>query len=123
MTLTTLVSGASARLREAAIARAVALLPAEASTAFILEGLADADSPLQTLVSNPHRRLIRVAPGCPCCSGNLVMRVTLNRMLRPPPDHLFISIANSAHIAAVRTFLREQPYDQYLELQDDLTAE
>ena len=122
MTPTTLVSGASARLREAAIARAVALLPVNASIAFILEGLADADSALLPLMSHPYRRLARVAPGCPCCSGNLVMRVTLNRMLRPPPDHLFISIANSDHLATVKAFLREQPYDRHLILQDDLLA-
>lgn len=120
MTLTTLVSGANARQRETAIARAVAALPDTTSVAFILEGLADASSPLHAPTKNPQWRLVRVAPGCPCCIGNLVMRVTLNRLLRPPPAYLFISIANNDHRQAVRAFLINPPYDQYLILQDDL---
>ena len=120
MTLTCLVSGASARQREAAIARAVALLPPEESVACILEGLADANSPLQALTDNPHHHVQRIAPGCPCCAGNLVMRVTLNRLLRPAPNHLFVSIANREHREQVHQFLGSPPYDNYLTLQEDL---
>lgn len=122
MTLAQLVCGAGARQREAEIANAIALLPADESVACILEGLADADSPLQRLVDNPQHRLNRIAPGCPCCVGNLVMRVTLNRLLRAAPHHLFVSITNSAHREQMRNFLRSPPYDAYLILQDDLIA-
>ena len=122
MTLTQLVCGSSVREREAEIARVVALLPAGESVAFILEGLADANSQLQHLTDNPQYRFNRIAPGCPCCVGNLVMRVTLNRLLRAAPDHLFVSIANSAHREQMRSFLRNAPYDDYLIVQDDLIA-
>lgn len=122
MTLTHLVSGPTARQREMHIADAMAQLPHQDSVAIILEGLADAHSPLQHLSGSPQHRLNRIAPGCPCCSGNLVMRVTLNRLLRPAPEHLFVSIANSAHHEHIRTFLRSPPYDAYLTLQDDVVA-
>ncbi len=122
MTLAQLVFGTSAHQREFRIASAIALLPTNESAACILEGLADANSPLQQLVNNAQYRLNRIAPGCPCCAGNLVMRVTLNRLLRAAPRHLFISIANSAHREQMREFLRSPPYDDYLILQDDLIA-
>ena len=122
MTLAHLVCGSSARQRDATIARAIALLPPEESVACIVEGLADADSPLQQLADNPQYRLNRIAPGCPCCVGNLVMRVTLNRLLRPAPSHLFVSIADSAHREQIENFLRSPPYDAYLILQDDLVV-
>lgn len=75
MTLTTLVTGAGAAQREAAIA--AALDPA-LTTALILEGIPSGHSPLDTASG---LRVARIAPGCPCCSGNMTMRVTLNRLL------------------------------------------
>lgn len=122
MTLTHLVSGPTARQREMHIAAAMAQLPHQDTVAVILEGLADAQSPLQHLSGNPQHRLSRIAPGCPCCIGNLVMRVTLNRLLRPAPTHLFVSIANGAHHEQIRTFLCSPPYDAYLRWQDDAMA-
>ena len=122
MTLTRLVCGIGARQREAEIATAISLLPVAESVACILEGLADADSPLQQWTEKPQLRLNRITPGCPCCVGNLVMRVTLNRVLRSAPRHLFVSIANSAHREQIRAFLLSPPYDGYLILQDDLIA-
>lgn len=120
MTPTTLVTGANAIQRETAIALAIARLEKTDSIALILEGLASAESPLHQPAAHPQWRLSRIAPGCPCCIGNLTMRVTLNRMLRPPPQHLFISLASSAHREQVRAFLRAAPYDGFLHLQDDL---
>ena len=121
-TLTTLVSGGSAVQREIAISRSIALLPTTASVAFILEGLSSAESPLHQPAAKPEWRLRRIAPGCPCCIGNLTMRVTLNRLLRPPPQHLLISLASTAHLAQVRAFLLADPYDKLLCLQPDLVA-
>lgn len=115
----TLVSGARAADREAAIAQA--LRPQQA-TAVILEGLADGNSLLADLAeqSPPYLQLLRIAPGCLCCSGNLVLRVTLNRLLRHPPAHLFISLADATHIGQLRTWLTASPYDVLLALQADL---
>lgn len=119
----TLVSGGRASEREAAIASA--LLPQQ-STAVILEGLADGSSILADLAeahpgSEPSPlQLLRIAPGCLCCSGNLVLRVTLNRLLRHPPARLFISLADATHIEQLRSWLSASPYDAWLALEPDL---
>ncbi len=114
MTLATLVAGATAQQREAAIADA---LDSAQTTALILEGLPDARSPLTAVAG---LRIARIAPGCICCSGNLTMRVTLNRLLRQRPQRLFISLATSTHLAAIRRFLTTTPYDALLQLTKDL---
>ena len=121
----TLVSGGRAAEREAAIAQA---LPAGQPVAVILEGLADGNAILTELAeqvspSPPFPlQLLRIAPGCLCCSGNLVLRVTLNRLLRHPPAHLFISLADASHIEQLRTWLTASPYDALLALQADMVV-
>lgn len=121
LTPLTLVSGGHASLREAAIAQA---LPPGQSTAVILEGLADGNSILADLAEHTSPsaalQLLRIAPGCLCCSGNLVLRVTLNRLLRHPPAHLFISLADATHIEQLRSWLAASPYDAWLALEPDL---
>ena len=120
---TTLVTGASAQAREGAIARRIQTelsnpqqtLP----TAIILEGLAPGSSPLDTLDSSRFLTA-RIAPGCLCCTGNLVLRVTLNRLLRQRPGRLFIGVARSEHLDQLRSWLQSEPYDQLLRLTDDL---
>ncbi|HYD61389.1 MAG TPA: GTPase [Noviherbaspirillum sp.] len=117
MITTTIVVGASPALREAAIAAAFA---SGSDTAVILEGLPDANSSLEA--SSPRLRIARIAPGCVCCTGNLTMRVTLNRMIRGKPERLYIGLATSAHIEQVRAFLTAPPYDNLLTLTQDLHA-
>lgn len=118
MTVASLVVGQRAAQREAAIA---ARLDPDQSTALILEGLPDGSSALDTIAS-PLLNVSRVAPGCMHCIGNLVMRVTLNRMLREHPQRLFISVASSEHIDQLRAFLTAPPYDTLLELTDDIVS-
>lgn len=121
----TLVSGGSAAAREAAIAQALA--PHEAA-AVILEGLADGNAMLADLAAQVPPslafplQLLRIAPGCLCCSGNLVLRVTLNRLLRHPPARLFVSLADASHIEQLRTWLTASPYDGLLALQADIAV-
>ncbi len=116
MTLVTLVAGSGPDMRESAIAeRMTKLMHSDATTALILEGM-----PIDALNFDPSVQVVRLAPGCPCCTGNLVMRVTLNRILRKPPSQLFISIANEAHIDNLRNFLTQSPYDTLITLDDDL---
>jgi len=110
----TIVTGPSAAMREAAIS---ASLPSGQRCAVILEGLPDG-SPL--LVSSATLDVHRVAPACLCCTGNLVLRVTLNRILRVRPDRLFIGVANQDHLDQLRSWLQHPPYDQLLELTPDL---
>ena len=114
----TLVTGPDARAREAAIAAALGAAPAGA--AIILEGLATGSSPLDLLAIDPPPACI--APGCLCCTGNLVLRVTLNRLLRQRPERLFIGVARGEHLDQLRSWLQSEPYDQLLWLTPDLEA-
>ena len=117
MTAVTLVTGSSYAAREAAIA--AALRPGM-SAFVILEGLPNGkpDSPLQQAL--PPRHVLRIASGCPCCTGSLTMRVTLNRVLRHAPQQLFISLADTGHLQQFRTFLRTDSYSRLLTLTEDL---
>ncbi len=117
MTLTTLVLGGRASMREAAIAVAVDV---QLGTALILEGMPDGCSTLDALADHAKLHIARVAPGCLCCTGNLIMRVTLNRILRHPPERLFISLATPAHIDGIRAFLSQAPYDKLLTVTKDM---
>lgn len=126
---TWLVTGPRAGAREAAIA---AHLPSEGASVIILEGLSDgssalsfdpADGPLP-FATTPQvlPQVIRIAPGCLHCSGNLILRVTLNRVLRRPPARLYISLASAEHLELLRSWLSEAPYGTLLDLQDDIAA-
>lgn len=110
-----LVTGRQAVLREAAIA---ARLDPAFSTALILEGLASGTAELETLAAAAAFPLMRVAPACMCCVGNLTLRVHLNRLLRATPQRLYISLASDEHIDKIRTFLTSPPYDGLLKLEN-----
>ena len=110
----TLVLGGNAAQREALIA---ASLPPALRCAVILEGLPDGST---ILSSSSTLNVHRVAPACLCCTGNLILRVTLNRILRSRPDQLFIGVANLDHLDQLRSWLQHPPYDQLLELTPDL---
>jgi hypothetical protein len=134
-TLTTLVTGPSAAAREAAIA---AVIRPECRTMLILEGMADGNTNFPASLpasfpasfpaafpasaGYPGLQSVRIAPSCPCCIGNLTMRVTLNRILRHPPEQLFISLASASHLEQTKHFLTTVPYDAYLNLTKDLQA-
>jgi hypothetical protein len=122
-TLATLVVGPNAAAREAAIAAALDDLAQHhpsGPSAVILEGLAPGTSALAT--PPPDLLFARIAPGCLCCTGNLVLRVTLNRQLRHRPERLFIGVARSEHLDQLRSWLASAPYDQLLRLTPDLNA-
>ncbi len=114
MTPTFVVTGPSARAREAAIA--ARFVPGAAA---ILEGLPDGkpDAPL-----DGQDRIHRIAPGCLCCTGNLVLRVTLNRLLRAPPAALFIALADPSHLTTLHAMLAAPPYDGLLALKESVAA-
>nr|WP_152885304.1 GTPase [Duganella sp. FT27W] len=116
-----MVTGPRAGARETAIA---ALLQPGVPSAIILEGLSDGGSALVFEDSPPKyaANVIRIAPGCLHCSGNLVLRVTLNRVLRRPPAQLYISLASAEHLALLREWLSGPPYDALLALQPDIAA-
>ncbi|MBA5636212.1 GTPase [Duganella sp. LX20W] len=126
---TWLVTGATPGAREAAIA---AHLQPGLATTVILEGLSDGNSALADLANPanpapgqpapPALQLLRIAPGCLHCSGNLVLRVTLNRVLRHAPARLYISMATASHLDQLRDWLSEAPYGSLLALQADIAA-
>ncbi len=122
LTTVTLVHGGSADAREAAIAAHASRLTIDGSErgAAIVEGLAGGSDALQELQASAVMKVIRVAPGCPCCTGNLTMRTTLNRVLRDKPAVLFLAIADASHSAGVRKFLQDPLYRQHLELGSEL---
>jgi hypothetical protein len=115
---TTLVTGPSASRREAAIAAALAelTLHQNGASAVILEGLPDGNPILD---ASSTLLMARIAPGCLCCAGNLVMRVTLNRLLRQRPSRLLIGVGSSEHLGQLRSWLSSAPYDQLLSLTPD----
>ncbi len=114
----TLVTGPSAATREQAIAGQLAELgPTAGRSAVLLEGLSDGQA---HVMPSDNYVVHRIAPGCLCCTGNLVLRVTLNRILRHRPDRLFIGLAATDHLDQLRSWLQQPPYDQLLELTPDL---
>ena len=125
--VTTLVTGPTAGARERSIAAQLAAAapaapPASAASACIavlLEGLPDGTT---ILSPSPSILIERIAPGCLCCTGNLVLRVTLNRLLRRRPERLYIGLAATAHLDQLRSWLQQPPYDQLLELTPDLNT-
>lgn len=106
-------------MREAAIADAI---DTNCSTALILEGLPDGTTALDSVADRNNVHIARIAPGCLCCTGNLTMRVTLNRILRQAPARLFISLATATHLEQIRRFLQQPPYDKLLVLTKDIQA-
>lgn len=114
MTRVTLVAGGDAGAREAVIADWVLT---EAShgrrVAAILEGF-----PAVPADFTPQAQIVRLAPGCPCCTGRLAMRVTLDRLLRRPPDAIIVGLALTEHAEAFRHWLAQPPYDALLTVAD-----
>jgi len=127
--ITSLVTGPTASARERWIAAQLAAQPAPAApavpaalaaperVAVLLEGLPDG---LGLIAPSAAVLIARIAPGCLCCTGNLVLRVTLNRLLRQRPGRLYIALALADHVDQLRSWLLQPPYDQLLELTPDL---
>lgn len=84
-----------------------------------MEGIPDGK--LQ-LAEGPDLVIARTAPGCLCCTGNLVMKVSLNRLLRTRPSRIFIGVASSDHMASLREILSSPAYSALLRLEPDLSA-
>lgn len=117
VTLVTLVFGGKAATREQAIADHLDPLAVNAA---IIEGLAGGSEALERASASSALKLVRVAPGCPCCTGNLTMRITLNRLLRETPARLFLSLADATHKEQVQSFLQEGQYQEHLQLGPEL---
>lgn len=124
-TSVTLVTGGTAGKREAAIAAMIAdnrLSQPSTAVAVILEGIPDGADPFAVHFGNfLCLNITRIAPGCPCCTGNLTMRVTLNRVLRQKPENLYISLSTLTHPDQIRGFFSQPPYNKLIELTKELS--
>ncbi len=112
-TLTLLVTARSAAARENEIAKRI---DPTVSTAVLAEGLSDGIDTFHRFTDNSLIQVARIAPGCPCCIGNLTMRVTLNRLLRNHPRHLYLALAPTSHLQQIISWLTLPPYDELLTL-------
>lgn len=109
------VAGSSYEEREAWIATAISQQASARTCGVLLEGLPCGSFPLE---SEPHVVVERIAPGCFCCIGNLVMRVTLNRMVRQEFHTLYIAINDAEHLAALQASLSSEAYLQRLQIKN-----
>jgi hypothetical protein len=120
MIKTRLICGLTSIERENKIA---AMLTPNSMNAVIIEGIANGNSKLGEIDQNDNLIIQRIAPGCPCCIGNLTMRVTLNRLLRKSPHHLYISLASNEHLLTIREFLQTAQYKDLLTLQEECNCD
>lgn len=116
----TLVYGRSSMQREQAIA---SRLNRNLQNVVIAEGLASGSAALANLAEEKIIELIRIAPGCLCCTGNLTMQVTLNRVLRVRPQAIFLSLSSNEHLPGIRKFLQNSQYINLLCLTEDINCE
>ena len=116
----TLVHGSRSVEREQAIA---SRLNKSLKNIIIAEGVADGSGTLEYLAEQKIIELVRIAPACPCCTGNLTMRVTLNRILRQSPEAIYLSLSSNAHLSGIRGFLQHPQYVQLLRLTEDINCE
>ena len=110
----TIVCGGDPTTREAAIA---SRLNPHHPAAVIIEG-ARAATPQLPLPGTPAlASLINIVPDCPCCGTALILRVTLNRVMRQRAPVLFLSLDASTHASHVATLLQSAPYAALISLQ------
>lgn len=129
MIQTTLFAGGLSAIREQALfdkVQSVLNQPnAQASQiSIIAEGLPSGSSPLDELSTHPQLHIVRLAPACLCCAGNLVLKVHLNRVITRAKRNsavpfLFISLVDAQHLAQLQSQLSQAPLDQHLRLISD----
>ena len=129
MIQTTLFAGGLPAIREQALfdkVQSVLNQPnAQASQiSIIAEGLPSGSSPLDELSTHPQLHIVRLAPACLCCAGNLVLKVHLNRVITRAKRNsavpfLFISLVDAQHLAQLQSQLSQAPLDQHLRLISD----
>jgi hypothetical protein len=129
MIQTTLFAGGLPAIREQALfdkVQSVLNQPnAQASQiSIIAEGLPSGSSPLDELSTHPQLHIVRLAPACLCCAGNLVLKVHLNRVITRAKrsnsaQYLFIQLIDPQHLPQLHSQLMQAPLDRYLRLTAD----
>jgi len=88
-------------------------IPPDESVSCIIEG-APSDGTAEIGVG-PTGYVHVLAPGCPCCNGNLTLRVTLARVLRlEAPRNLIIAIIDERHQESLASTLALPQWSEYL---------
>lgn len=111
----TLIAGSSYSQREAWICNQITQVPAQ-KMGVLLEGLPQG---VGSLESSQNLLLERLASGCFCCVGNLVVRIVLNRLIRSKTSHIFISLSQAEHVSSFKTFLQDPPYQELIQIESE----
>lgn len=99
--------------RANAVAALLSHISPHAKVALVLEAMAPTGVP--DAPSGFRGSVHVLAPGCPCCVGNLALRVTLARILRlEQPEHLVIGLVDGSHQSSLRERLSEPPWSERL---------
>jgi len=70
------------------------------------------------LSAPPGVTLHQLAPQCVCCAGQLVLRVTLARILRlEKPQRLLLELAHGEHLDQVQSMLQSGSFSAFLRLE------
>ena len=87
-------------------------------SAILLEGLPSGEQVCQTV---PAKGIIleRIASGCFCCAGNMVLRVVLNRLIRQRPEQNFYCYQPARTSPLIKNFLSSANYAELLALETD----
>lgn len=114
-----LVAGGSYQERESWIASELSQHGSEspAIIGIILEGLPSGVMPLQ---ASSSFIIERIAPGCICCIGNLVLRVTLTRLLRIKPRYLYLAMNDREHLHKLKEYLQQDAFNGLLQLGQEI---
>jgi hypothetical protein len=111
---TLIIAGGSYVQREQQIATAIEQ-DRDQFVAVILEGLPNG-SPL--IQSDKQLMIERIAPGCFCCVGQLVLQVSLNRVIRKKPHKLYIGMHDAQHVVLLYQRLSKLPYQTLLTIEN-----
>lgn len=116
----TLLTGLAAADRAALVSHWSATRPRHERWAVLIEG-ALAPPPGQL----PHDASVSVVQvgGCACCSGGLVLRVALTRLLRRQGwQHVLILAGAAARPSAIVAMLRSAPFEGLVEIREVVAA-
>ena len=95
--------------------------PGTGKTAFIARLCAERDDWLGLVnLASPAAagpNLKPLAAGCPCCTGKVVLQITLARALRATrAGRAFVGLCDAAHLEGLERALSESPLDLSLEI-------
>lgn len=111
---TRIVAGRPGPSRAALLATLLSEAPSQPAACILEGGMPDGS---EEVCAGPTTFVHVLAPGCPCCSGNLALRVTLTRVLRHErPRYLILALIDPKHQESLAKALSQTPWDTYLHI-------